>query len=387
MLKYKRILLLYLIINLCLRTSLMWSKFSNPPYFDHKVDLPTERPLIIAHRGSSGVLPEHTVEAYTEAVRQGADVIECDVCVTKDLKLLCLHESWMTSTNTNVDEVFPDKLTTKYVQDEGENYTGYFSVDFTLDEIKQIRVKQRFHFRDQRHNGQYKIPTLQEYIEVAQAPGGRKIGIYPETKDPEWVNSLDIMQYTNTTFEQLLVEELARYGYTKPTDPCFVQSFSEKSLQRLRELTQLPLIMLANKEDQLMTDEKLKELSRFCYGIGPHTAHIVEVSDGYIVNTTDYVSRVHKAGLKIHPYTFRNEDQYLAVDYHGDPYEQLRKFLDLGIDGYFCDFPETLFTFLDVTYDDCDHGKYQADKSSFSACSSVLCLTICFVLMAALLYQ
>lgn len=111
--------------------------------FDHGVDLETTRPLVIAHQGSSGALPEHTVAAYQLAVDEGADAVECDATLTKDLAVVCMHEAWMNA-STNVAQIFPEsRINTYYVQDERRNITDYFSVDFTMDEIRLIRRRQR----------------------------------------------------------------------------------------------------------------------------------------------------------------------------------------------------------------------------------------------------
>lgn len=111
--------------------------------FDHGVDLETTRPLVIAHQGSSGALPEHTVAAYQLAVAEGADAVECDATLTRDLTVVCMHESWMNA-STNVALTFPEsRINTYYVQDEQKNITDYFSVDFTMDEIRLIRRRQR----------------------------------------------------------------------------------------------------------------------------------------------------------------------------------------------------------------------------------------------------
>ena len=346
------------------------------PTFNNNVNLPTQRPLNIAHRGSSGILPEHTLEAYRKAIEQGADVIECDVSITRDLVPICTHESWLNGT-TNVADIFPNKLATKTVNGEGE-ITDYFSVDLTLQELKSLRVKQRFPFRDSFYDGQFEIATLEEYILVAQA-ADRPIGIYPETKDPEWVNSLDIVKQAGTSFEKIVVDLLHEYHYTKPTDPCFLQSFSKQSLSRMAALTDLPLVMLVGGGDSV-TDGDLEAWAEFCYGIGTSKLQIVDVEpDSFrIREVTDLVSRAHARGLKVHPYTFRNEDRYLAWNYHQDSRLEYKLLLSLGADGYFSDFPGTLSAYLDDVY--------QCGSSSIRPIAT-LCSVILFVFTSMFLSQ
>jgi glycerophosphoryl diester phosphodiesterase len=148
--------------------------FVNPTRFefDHGIDLPTTRPLVIAHRGSSGSLPEHTVLSYQRAVDEGADVIECDLTISRDLVLLCLHENWINST-TNIADVYSfDRANSYYVADQLRVITDYFAVDFTLAELKPlVRKKQQFTIRDPNYNDQLEIATFDEFVSVAKNAG------------------------------------------------------------------------------------------------------------------------------------------------------------------------------------------------------------------------
>ena len=224
--------------------------------------------------------------------------------------------------------------------------TDIFSVDLTLAEIKTIGVRQRHSFRDPNYNDLYTIPTLEEYIEVAKS-AGRPVGIYPEIKNPEWVNSLDILRNANTTFEDLLVEVLHKNGYRDKDSPCYIQSFSEASIRSLATKTELPLVMLYGYP---VPEAKLQELSSICYGVGQWKDMIIPVHDDYLQSTTEFVTNAHKYNLKVHAYTFRNEDRYLAWNYTQDPLNEYETFLNIPIDGYFTDFPSTLKKFLDMEY-------------------------------------
>ena len=91
---------------------------------------------LVAHRGASGVFPEHTVRAYEEGAKY-ADLIECDLALTKDFRLICTHDNWLNKT-TNAYKIFgPEKMETKIWA--GSRRTDYFTQDFTLDELKQLR--------------------------------------------------------------------------------------------------------------------------------------------------------------------------------------------------------------------------------------------------------
>lgn len=150
-----------------------------PPEFDHGVDLPSRRPLVIAHRGSCGSLPEHTAAAGQRAVDEGADVIECDVTVSRDLVLWCMHENWMNAT-TNVRDVFPpSRANSYYVADQLRVVTDYFAVDFDETEMRQIRRRQQNELRDPNYDDQFEIVTFDEFVSIAQNAGrpGLHVGV------------------------------------------------------------------------------------------------------------------------------------------------------------------------------------------------------------------
>ena len=314
------------------------------PLYDHEVDLDTKFPLIVAHRGSSGALPEHTVEAYTKAVKDGADVIECDLCVTKDLQLVCRHESSLSRT-TDAEEVLPEERMNTYFITLS-NVTDYFTVDFTLEELKMLTCSQRYSYRNPQHDYLYQIASLEEFIAVAEG-ADRRVGLHIETKDPGWVNSLDIITEANTTFEDLLLDVLNSHGYTESTDPVFLQSFLQPSVEYLSERTDLPIVFNLVGPNN---DNRLEELSEFCYGIGVWRDSIVRTINDNIVEVTDLVERAHSFGLKVHVFTFRNEYDHLPWDYEQDPYEEFQLYLEQGIDAYFTDFSLSLRHFFNATY-------------------------------------
>jgi glycerophosphoryl diester phosphodiesterase len=123
-------------------------------------------PIVIGHRGASGYLPEHTLAAYELAIDMGADYIEPDLVSTKDGVLIARHENEISATTDVANRPeFANRKTTKVV--DGVSITGWFTEDFTLAEIKTLRAKQNFPFRDQSFNGLYEVPTLQEIIDLA----------------------------------------------------------------------------------------------------------------------------------------------------------------------------------------------------------------------------
>lgn len=358
------------------------------------------RPLIIGHRGASGLRPEHTLAAYELAIEQGADYIEPDLVSTKDGVLIARHENALavvqldaegnivyddqgnpivTSETTNVADLeqFADRLSVKEI--DGAKIGGWFSEDFTLAEIKELRARERIpgiRPGNVEYDDQFEIPTLQEVIDLAKqksAETGRTIGIYPETKHPSYFDSIGL------SMEEPLVEILDANGYSDRTDPVFIQSFEVGNLQDLNEMTDVPLVQLFDASDaqpydfvlsgdsrtygDLATPEGLAEIATYADGIGPWKRLIIpaepvdfngdgqpdDLNGDNIISDADYllqdptslIEDAHEAGLVVHAYTFRNEDRYLAPEYNGNPEAEYEQFFSLGLDGLFTDFPGT----------------------------------------------
>ena len=297
--------------------------------------------LNIAHRGSSGLLPEHTVAAYQRAIEEGAHYIECDVVLTRDLVPICRHEPLLNDTTDIANRVqFRDRVNTH--SDE----SGWFSIDLTLAEIKQLRAVQHVDFRDQSHNGLYEVSTLEEYILLAQEAG---VGIYPEIKQPDWHNAL---LPEGERIEDIVMDMLGRYGYDNKDSDCFLQCFNEQSLHYVRTVrkSDIKIIML------MWIDVTDADLDRYVAsgfdGVGCWKDQIAKhyndehLYKNWIWEHTDFVERCHARRLLVHVYTFRNEDRYLAWDFKQDAYNEYMYFMRLGVDGMFTDFPASLRQFV-----------------------------------------
>jgi glycerophosphoryl diester phosphodiesterase len=309
-----------------------------------------ERPLIIAHRGASGYLPEHTLEAYMRALEMGADYIEPDLVPTKDGVLIARHENNITDT-TDVAQKFPDRKRTKTI--DGQSQTGWFSEDFTLAEIKTLRAKERLFFRNQGHNGQYEIPTLEEVLQLAQAwqqRTGKQVGLYPETKHPTYFRTLGL------PLEERLVKQLQRFGYSTADSPVFIQSFEVGNLRYLKTLTDVRLVQLIDGEGKpydwtasgdkrsyrdMLTPAGLQEVATYAAGIGPYKELIITDGLKGLKPPTPLVRDAHAAGLVVHPWTFRNEPIFLARGFHANPAREYEAFFRAGVDGVFSEFPDT----------------------------------------------
>ncbi|KAI9070774.1 hypothetical protein K1719_047265 [Acacia pycnantha] len=323
--------------------------------------LQTFRPYNIAHRGSNGELPEETSPAYMRAIEEGADFIETDILASKDGVLICFHDVTLDdTTDVAKHKEFADRKRTYEVQ--GVNVTGFFTVDFTLKELKSLRVNQRHTFRDQQYNGKFQIITFEEYISIAlDAP--RVVGIYPEIKNPVLINQ-HVKWPDNKRFEDKFVETLQKYGYkgsylTKDwlKQPAFIQSFAPTSLIYVSNLTDLPKIFLIDDitiptQDtnqsywEITSDAYLDYIKQYVVGIGPWKDTVVPAAGNYLQTPTDLVARAHAHDLQVHPYTYRNENQFLHFNFHQDPYAEYDYWINtIGVDGVFTDFTGTFHNF------------------------------------------
>lgn len=295
--------------------------------------------IVIAHRGASGYLPEHTLEAYAMAYAMGADYIEPDLVLTKDGTFVILHDITLEDT-TDVEQVFPDRR-----RDDGR----WYAADFTLDEIKQLRVHERtrkdgtpyFPNRFPLNRSKFEVPTFTEMIELIQGLNtstGRDVGIYPEIKRPGWHAKQGL------PMEEALLEILSQYGYTGPDAKVYVQSFEASALKKLRfELgTELPLVQLIGSRgatyNAMVTEEGLDEIATYADGIGPSKVRIE--------TNPDLVQWAHARGLVVHPYTFRADALPKSGQYQTFEEELHQFYVVYDVDGLFTDFPDRVVRFL-----------------------------------------
>ncbi|KAG0463400.1 hypothetical protein HPP92_019469 [Vanilla planifolia] len=320
----------------------------------HKEPLQSFRPYNIAHRGSNGEIPEETVPAYMRAIEEGADFIETDILASKDGKLICFHDVALDDiTNVADHKEFANRKATYEVQ--GKNMTGWFIVDFTLDELKSLRLKQRYEFRDQQYNGKFEIITFEEFISIA-LDANRIVGIYPEIKSPVFINQ-HVKWSDGKKFEDKFVETLLKYGYKGAykskewqEQPVFIQSFAPSSLIHVSSLTSSPKILLIDNINiptqdtnqtyaEITSDSYFSYIKNYVVGIGPLKDTIVPPMNNYLSTATDLVAKAHAHNLQVHPYTYKNENKFLHFNFHQDPYAEYDFWINvIGIDGLFTDF-------------------------------------------------
>lgn len=300
--------------------------------------------VVIAHRGASGYLPEHTLEAKAMAHAQGADFIEQDVVLTKDGVPVVLHDLHLDAV-TDVAEKYPGRS-----RADGRHY----AIDFTLDELRRLRVHERidpqtgrqaFPERFPADAGGFRIVTLAEELEFLAGldrSTGRRTGRYTEIKKPGWHRE----QGQDVT--GAAVEVLRDHGLDGPDARCRIQCFERDEVRRIRHelgwrggltllVGELPTKdSAAADRDPLLEPGALAAIAADADGLGPHVSRVV-AADG---TPTGLVAAAHAAGLAIHAYTVRCDD---LPPFATSTADALRILYDAaGVDGVFTDFPDVV---------------------------------------------
>ncbi|WP_141309319.1 glycerophosphodiester phosphodiesterase [Streptomyces spinoverrucosus] len=323
-------------------------------------------PTIVAHRGASGYRPEHTLGSYQLALDMGADIVEAgDLVPTKDGHLVCRHEPEIGGTTDVADHPeFADRKTTKVL--DGVSVTGWFTEDFTLAELKTLRATERIPANrphNTLYNGRWEIPTFEEVLQWQDQQTrarDKQVWIYPELKHPTYFRGLGL------SLEERVAKLLRKYRKDRWNSPVILQSFEPTSIQRLHKLVDNPLVVLLSDASSrpwdfvehgdprtvadLIKPAGLREIASYAQGIGPTLDLIIpKDSAGRLTRPTTLVADAHKVGLKLHPWTLRNENPFLPANFrkgtdadaYGDVFGAYKAYFATGIDGIFTDQPDT----------------------------------------------
>jgi glycerophosphoryl diester phosphodiesterase len=363
--------------------ALMLSACAGQPRITMKT-LDGNPPLIIGHRGLPGLYPEEVIAGYRAAIAAGTDALELDLQSSSDGVLFACHNVFLGDT-TDVAEhpEFASRKKSRLVDGVITGPEWYIS-DFSAAELKTLRVKQPLAARSKQYDGQYSMATFQEILDLAKsamaANSGHRINVYPETKNPVYQRQLGL------PLEETLLAMLAQEGWNTADSPVFVQSFEPASLKLMRKLglktkvVQLidgasidyrtgaikydspdsakPFSWLQAQDPRtfaaMITPAGLAEVKTYADGIGPWKFYILPAQGrdaaGNAVTALDQASNkapssliadAHNAGLFVHPFTFRDEAEYLTKTYDGDPKAEYKAYFALGTDGVFTDFSTT----------------------------------------------
>jgi glycerophosphoryl diester phosphodiesterase len=319
------------------------------PLFAAKNTSPTtnkenSRQIVIAHRGASSYLPEHTLAGFAMAHAAGADYLEPDVVITKDGHPIVLHDIYMEST-TDVEQKFPERA-----REDGR----WYAIDFTLEEVKSLRVHERTNKHDEAYFPKrfpkqlllFQVPSLEEFIQLVQGLNkstGKNTGIYPEIKAPRF------HQNEGKDSAKIVLNVLGKYGYTDSSQPIFLQCFDPNTLKRIKYKlkSKLPLVQLiASRDDkengilysQMHTQEGLKKISEYATGIGIGYNKIIRDLGNGQKEGTQVINQAHEVGLLVHIYTLRAD----RLPSYAKNFAELVKelYTNEKIDGAFTDFTD-----------------------------------------------
>jgi glycerophosphoryl diester phosphodiesterase len=294
------------------------------------------RPVVIAHRGASGYLPEHTLAAKSLAYDMGADYLEQDVVATLDDELVVLHDIHLDRV-TDVAQKFP-----KRHRNDGRFYVRDFSVHERVNEDGSRVYPNRY----EDDGSLFRVHTFAEelaFIAQLQADGRRPVGVYAEIKSPAW------HRQDGVDITPLFLECLSDFGLDAHSDHVYVQCFDDQELLRIRKDLgcKLKLIQLIGDNswdeadtdyDELQSDAGLERLATIVDGIGPWITQLYEAGSEGRLESNGLVSKAHNAGLAVHPYTFRQDELPPGFE----SFEALMRFAvdELAVDGLFTDFPD-----------------------------------------------
>ena len=329
---------------------------------------PAAKPLVFGHRGACALRPEHTLASYAKAIADGADVVEPDLCCTKDGVLIARHEPDISeTTDIAAHPEFAGRKTTRTL--DGQSVTGWFVDDFTLAELKTLRAVERIpkiRAGNVAYDGQFTVPTFEEMIEFVAAESsarGRLIGITPELKHSTYFAARGL------PLEDRFVAVLNAHEYTRRA-PVWIQSFEVGNLKALRARLGRPanikLLQLADDGagkpgdvlaagggltyGRMLSAEGLKEVALYADVICPATRTVIPLGpDQKLAQPSNIVRDAHAVGLLAMVYTFRPENVFLAADFRdgGAPEKrneagstaEIRRYLATGLDGFFTDDP------------------------------------------------
>ena len=335
---------------------------------EHTMQDAKPKVAVIAHRGASALLPEHTLAAYAKAIEDGADAIEPDLVSTADGVLVARHENEIGSTtNVATHPQFAARKTSKHI--DGEPIEGWFTEDFTLAELRTLRARERLpQLRPTEADGRFPIATLGEIIDLVAAESakrGRVIGLVPEIKHPTYFTGIGL------AMEEKLLSVLSAHAYTQQA-PVTIQSFETGNLRLLRERIgaahpNLRLLQLLGGQQErpfdlalagqsttygdMMTPGGLREIATYADAIGPSISSVALTTDAEGGTHSALVHHAHAAGLQVVLYTFRPENYFLPMEFRNDDaltarntagsIRQMRAYIDAGIDALFADDPAT----------------------------------------------
>lgn len=277
---------------------------------------------VIAHRGASGQMPEHTLAGYTLALEQGADVIEPDLVIARDGALIVRHDRFLSrSTDVALRPEFAPR------QRDGD----WWIDEFDRDELLRLRAMQPFPQRARRHDRLHAIPTFADVLHWAGDAARRRgapVSLYPELKHPATFAAFGLDPVA-AFIEAMRSVDTARIAIQ-------VQCFEIEPLRRVRAATGLPVFLLLDRESDV--SRALEQHGDEVSGLGAAKT-LLQDSAG---RDSGFVARAHAVGLQVHAWTYRDDVLPPGI---ARVEEELEIAFAQGVDAVFCDFPATALAF------------------------------------------
>ncbi len=271
--------------------------------------------LVIAHRGASAYLPEHTLPAYAMAHGQGADYIEPDVVLTKDGVPICLHDIHLERT-TNVEDLHPDRR-----RADGR----WYAADFSLAEIKGLRIDGGIHTApDKKVAPGIQVATLREMLDLVRLMNeqtGRNVGVIPELKQPAFHRAAGL------PMEGRVLSLLKEFGYEKKSDPAIIQCFEAESLKLIRSehKSELHLSYLTGSLADYLSHGGAAGIARFADSVAPNKG-------AALMNGAQIIREAKAANLPVIVWTlYEDEAEYRAFMKEHRVFGLFTDYPDLGV--------------------------------------------------------
>ena len=302
------------------------------------------RPLVLGHRGACGYRPENTLESFELAIAQGADGVECDLVPTKDGELIIRHENWLNGT-TDIEShpEFADRSRAGYSDGITEN--GFFSEDFDLEELTQVRAIERLPEErpgSAKFDGEFKIPTIDQLL---AAPFMDQKTLVIEVKHG--------MHFTNKGMDiaGILSKKLQQSDWKTRGIQLIIESFDYEMLLLLkaacgadkRYVFLTEQVRLPDNQDRL-TSGYLEKIAGDFDGVSLDLPLLLEKDEAGTHTVPNGSIELAKAsGLEVYAWTLKAEDATESVD------EYFAKVALAGLDGIFVDQPDLLRSIVDGT--------------------------------------
>lgn len=320
---------------------------------------------MIGHRGAPGYRPEHSRSSYDLALEFGVDAVEPDIVVSSDGVLVVRHENEISGTTDVADRIeFTSRRTNKTV--DGAELTGWFTEDFTWDELSTLRCRERLpklRATSASFDDQQPVLRLRDVLDLVRRAAldqGREIGVVLEIKHATYFASV------GWDIAELIEAELREAGWADGQLPLTIEAFESTVLFRLQErgirASYIYLLEAAGRPFDLLSVHGKAALTYKQTAAPAGLDGLAGRVDGISVDkrmilapdklgrrgSSSVVADAHERGLRVFTWTCRPENSFLIGQFRGrggpaafgDWQGEWAAIRDAGVDGVFVDHPD-----------------------------------------------